>query len=69
MSRFCGDGGARGHLPLRRFNVSYSHTEADVDQTLDACAGALRVIGEALADGRMAERLRGKPYQEAFRRS
>jgi len=60
-------GGAIFHFA--GFNVSYSHTEADVDLTLEACAHALRVIAEALADGRVAERLRGKPYQEAFRRS
>ena len=51
------------------FNVSYSHAEADVDETLAACAGALGVIGEALGDGRVAPRLRGKPYAEAFRRT
>ncbi|MET0852722.1 MAG: aminotransferase class III-fold pyridoxal phosphate-dependent enzyme [Candidatus Rokuibacteriota bacterium] len=51
------------------FNVSFSHTEADVDASLEACAGALAVVGEAMADGRVAERLRGQPYQEAFRRS
>jgi glutamate-1-semialdehyde aminotransferase len=51
------------------FNVSFSHTEADVDASLEACGGALAVVGEAMADGRVAERLRGQPYQEAFRRS
>jgi glutamate-1-semialdehyde aminotransferase len=51
------------------FNVSLAHTDADVDQTLAACAVALEIVGEALADGRIRERLRGKPYQEAFRRS
>ena len=70
MSLFLQETAARGVIfHFAGFNVSYSHTEADVDQTLDACADALRVIGEALADGRIAERLRGKPYQEAFRRS
>ena len=54
---------------LRLDPATVEVTEADVDQTLDACAGALGVIGEALADGRIKERLRGKPYQEAFRRS
>ena len=34
-----------------------------------ACEEALRVIGDALGDGRVAERLQGKPYQEVFRRS
>ncbi len=51
------------------FNVSFSHADADVDESLQACEEALRVVGAALADGRIAERLRGKPYAEAFRRS
>jgi len=51
------------------FNMSFSHSEADVDETLLACEGALRVLGDALGDGRIGERLAGKPYQEAFRRS
>ncbi len=69
-SLFLQETAARGVIfHFAGFNVSYSHTEADVDQTLDACGDALRVIGEALADGLFAERLRGKPYQEAFRRS
>lgn len=51
------------------FNVSFSHGEADVDRALDACGRALRVVADALGDGRIAERLEGKPYQEAFRRS
>ena len=51
------------------FNISFSHAEADVDETLAACEKALRILGDALEDGRVAERLRGKPYREAFRRS
>jgi glutamate-1-semialdehyde aminotransferase len=70
MSLFLQETAARGAIfHFAGFNVSYSHTEADVDQTLDACAAALRAVGEAAADGRIGERLRGKPYQEAFRRS
>jgi glutamate-1-semialdehyde aminotransferase len=51
------------------FNVSFSHEDADVDRTLEACEAALRVVGEALADGHARERLRGRPYLEAFKRS
>ena len=70
MSLFLQESGARGVIfHFAGFNISYSHAEADVDETLEACDGALRVVGQALADGRIAERLRGKPYQEAFRRS
>jgi glutamate-1-semialdehyde aminotransferase len=70
VSLFLQETAARGVIfHFAGFNVSYSHTDADVDQTIEACAGALGVIGEALADGRIRERLRGKPYAEAFRRS
>jgi glutamate-1-semialdehyde aminotransferase len=60
-------GGAIFHFA--GFNISFSHSEADVDRSLAACEAALAIVGSALADGRVAERLRGKPYQEAFRRS
>ena len=51
------------------FNISFSHREADVDQSLEACAAALAAVGEAIADGRAEARLRGRPYAEAFKRS
>jgi glutamate-1-semialdehyde aminotransferase len=51
------------------FNISFSHAETDIDQTLHACEKALSVVAAALDDGRIVERLRGKPYTEAFRRS
>ncbi len=70
MSLFLQETAARGVIfHFAGFNVSFSHSEADVDRTLEACGEALRVIGDALADGRVTERLRGKPYQEAFKRS
>ena len=70
MSLFLQETAARGVIfHWAGFNISFSHTDADVDQTLQACEEALRVIGDALGDGRVAERLRGKPYEEVFRRS
>ena len=45
------------------FNVSFSHTDADVDQTLAACEQALRII----ADGKIHPS--GKPFKVAFKRS
>ena len=70
MSLFLQETARRGAIfHFAGFNVSFSHTEADVDQTLSACEATLRIVGESLADGRIRERLRGKPYQEAFRRS
>jgi len=70
MSLFLQETARRGVLfHCAGFNVSFSHTDADVDQTLEACDGALRVLAGALSDGRIAERLEGKPYEEAFRRT
>jgi len=70
VSLFLQETARRGSLfHFAGFNVSFSHTDADVDETLAACEDALRVIGDALGDGRIAERLEGKPYNEAFRRS
>ena len=70
MSLFLQETARRGVIfHVAGFNISFSHTEADVDETLAACEASLRIVGEALADGRIGERLRGKPYTEAFRRS
>jgi glutamate-1-semialdehyde aminotransferase len=69
-SLFLQETAARGVIVhFAGFNVSFSHAVADVDHTLAACEAALVAVGEAIADGRPAERLRGKPYQEAFKRS
>jgi hypothetical protein len=40
-----------------------------VAQSLEACEAALRVVGEALDDGRVVERLEGRPYEDVFKRS
>ena len=70
MSLFLQETARRGVIfHFAGFNVSFSHADADVDPTLHACDEALRVVADALDDGRIAERLRGKPYTEAFRRS
>lgn len=47
--------------------VSYSHTDADIDATIEAIDGALEVYASALEDG--AERhLVGRPSQVVYRR-
>jgi glutamate-1-semialdehyde 2,1-aminomutase len=70
MSLFLQETGRRGVIfHFAGFNISYSHAEADVDESLRACEEALRIVGAALDDGRIADRLEGKPYTEAFRRS
>jgi glutamate-1-semialdehyde 2,1-aminomutase len=47
--------------------VSYSHTDQDIDRTLDAFDGAMAVYARALADG--PERfLRGRPSRTVMDR-
>ncbi len=70
MSLFLQETGRRGVIfHFAGFNISFSHAEADVDESLRACEEALSIVGAALGDGRIGERLEGKPYMEAFRRS
>jgi len=49
------------------WNVSYAHTEEDVTESLAACDAAFGICAEALADGKIRERLRGEPIQEGFK--
>jgi glutamate-1-semialdehyde aminotransferase len=70
MSLFLQETGRRGVIfHFAGFNISFSHSDADVDETLEACEVALWIVGEALADGRLTERLEGRPYGEVFKRS
>ena len=48
------------------FVISYAHTDADVDHTVDAVAGALRVYCRALEDG-VEQYLVGRPVKPVFR--
>ena len=49
------------------FVVSYSHSDADIDRTVEAAGEALRVYRRALEDG--AEKfLQGRPVKPVFRR-
>jgi glutamate-1-semialdehyde 2,1-aminomutase len=47
--------------------VSYSHTDEDIDRTIDAIDGALGVYAKALADG-VEGYLRGRPSRTVFDR-
>jgi glutamate-1-semialdehyde 2,1-aminomutase len=47
--------------------VSYSHTDQDIDRTIDAIDGALGVYAKALADG-IGGYLRGRPSRTVFDR-
>ena len=69
-SLFLQETAARGVIVhFAGFNISFSHREADVEQSLAACEAALAAVGEAIADGGAQARLRGLPYAEAFKRS
>lgn len=46
--------------------VNYSHSDADIDQTIDAFAGALAVYRRALDEG-IEKYLRGRPVKPAIR--
>lgn len=50
-------------------NLSYSHSDEDVDYLLDAYEVAFAELAEAVAEGNIASRLRGKPVQPIFRRT
>jgi glutamate-1-semialdehyde 2,1-aminomutase len=49
------------------FVVSYSHSNADIDRTLDVVEGALRVYQRALEDG-VGAFLQTRPVRPVFRR-
>lgn len=46
---------------------NYSHTEEDIDQTLQACEAALRIIKEATDKGNVKDLIEGKLAGEVFR--
>jgi len=48
------------------WNPSAVHTDADIEQTLDACGSALTVVMGAIDRGTVRESLRGEPIQSAF---
>jgi glutamate-1-semialdehyde 2,1-aminomutase len=49
------------------FVVSYSHSEADIDRTVEAADGAFGVYAKALADG-VEKYLEGRPVKPVFRK-
>lgn len=59
----------RGILWSGFHNMCYSHTEADLDYTLEAFGEVLAKLKGALEAGDLASRLRGKPVQPVFRRT
>jgi glutamate-1-semialdehyde 2,1-aminomutase len=56
----------RGGVLAPSFVVSYSHTDADIDRTVEVVDAALAVYARALSDG-VERHLVGRPVQPAFR--
>jgi glutamate-1-semialdehyde 2,1-aminomutase len=50
-------------------NVSFSHTDADVERVLAAYREALPVLKAAVERGRVLESLRGEPVEPVFRKT
>lgn len=56
----------RGVL-AQSFVISAAHTDADLEQTVDACTAALEVYARAIEDGTTDRWLRGRPVAPAVR--
>jgi glutamate-1-semialdehyde 2,1-aminomutase len=58
---------ARGILVLSTHNISYAHTDADIDQLLGVYGEVLPFVHRAAVDGRIGEHLKVRPLQPLFR--
>lgn len=59
----------RGILWSGFHNMSYAHTKADLDYTLEAYGEVLSILKAALESDDIESRLRGRPVQPVFRRT
>ncbi|MDP6403371.1 MAG: aminotransferase class III-fold pyridoxal phosphate-dependent enzyme, partial [SAR202 cluster bacterium] len=57
----------RGVLFLGSHNISYSHRNADIDQTLRVYRTAMEICAVAIKEGDVLGRLDGDPVQPVFR--
>jgi glutamate-1-semialdehyde 2,1-aminomutase len=58
---------ARGLLTLGTHNISYAHTESDVERLLDAYDEVLPILRAAVERGDLHDRLEGEPLQPLFK--
>ena len=58
---------ARGVLSLGTHNMSYAHTDEDIERLLAVYDEVFPILGEAAASGRLMEQLRCAPLQPLFR--
>jgi hypothetical protein len=59
----------RGILVGAGFNISYAHSDDDVDRTLAACEESLGILTAAVKSGRVEAALEGPVIQPVFRRA
>jgi glutamate-1-semialdehyde aminotransferase len=59
----------KGILWAGTHNLCYSHTEADIDYTLEAFDASLATLKHAVATGSVREHLKGQPLQPVFRKT
>ena len=59
----------RGILWSGIHNLCHSHTEQDIDYTLEAYAAVLPLLNYAVAKGEVRNRLQGEPLQPVFRKT
>jgi glutamate-1-semialdehyde 2,1-aminomutase len=55
-----------GGILAPSFVVSYSHTDEDIDRTIDAVDSAAAIYARALSDG-ISQYLEGRPVKPVFR--
>lgn len=58
---------ARGVLTLGSHNLSYAHSDTDVDVLLRAYDESLSLLARAASEGTIRDQLRGKPLEPLFR--
>jgi hypothetical protein len=58
----------RGVLWQGFHNMSFSHSNSDVDYTLQALEESLSILKKAVQENKLKEMLRGEPVQPVFRK-
>jgi glutamate-1-semialdehyde aminotransferase len=59
----------RGILWSGFHNMSYSHSDSDIDYTLEAYRESLQIVRDAVKQSKVRETLRGEPVEPVFRRT
>jgi len=59
----------RGMLTTGNHNICYSHSDRDVDYTLNVYRTVLEILSQAIREGDVEQRLEGEPLQPVFRQA